>query len=83
MGELAVKIPDDIMEEVEKHSEVNWSEVIGKAVKKELEERAKRKLILTALKKVLENSKLTEKDALELGDELKDRMWKRYQEEGW
>lgn len=83
MGELVVKVPEDIREEVEKHPEVNWSEVIGRAVKEELEERAKRKLILTALGKILEDSKLTEEDALKLGEELKESMWKRYEEEGW
>ena len=27
MAELAVKVPEDIREEVEKHPEINWSEL--------------------------------------------------------
>jgi len=83
MAELVVKVPEAVKQGVEKHREIDWSEVIGKAIKSELEELAKRQLVLTALNKILGGSKLTEDDALKLGDELKERVWRRYQEEGW
>ena len=83
MDELKLKIPPDIKEEIDKHSEIEWSKVFEKAVKHELEERAKRQLLLFALDKVLGQNKLTEKDVLELGEKVKDGMWKRFQAEGW
>lgn len=81
MAELKVEIPDDLKEDIRKHSDVAWSKVFEKAAKEELAERAKRHLILSALNKLLENSKLTEQDALELGSELNERMYNRLKKE--
>jgi len=83
MAELKLKVSPDVKEEIDKHSDVEWSEIFEKAVKHELEERNKRQLLLFALDKVLGHSKLTEKDALELGEKAKEGMWKRFQAEGW
>jgi len=83
MAELKLKIPSDVKEEIDRHSDIEWSKVFEKAAKHELEERAKRQLLLFALDKVLGQSKLTEKDALELGEKAKEGMWKRFQAEGW
>ena len=80
---MSVEIPDELKAEVKKNPDVRWSEVVGRAIKHELEERAERRLILMALDKILENSTLTDEDCLRLGDELKERVWKRYQEAGW
>ena len=83
MAELKVEIPEQVKEEIKKYSDIEWSKVFEKAVKRELRERSKRELVIYALDKILENSKLTEEDALRLGDELKERVWKRHQAEGW
>ena len=83
MAELEFKVSEDLKQEVERHKEVNWSAVIKEAIRKELGERAERRIILVALNKMLEKSKLTEKDALELGEKVKEGMLKRYKEEGW
>jgi len=83
MAELKVKVSPDVKEEIDRHSDVEWSSVFEKAVRQELEERNKRQLLLFALDKVLGQSKSTEKDALELGEKVKEGMWKRYQAEGW
>ena len=83
MAELKFKVSGEIKEEMKKHSDIGWSKVLEKAVRYELEERSKRELILQACNKILENSKLTEKDALKLGDEVKEAVWKRHRAEGW
>jgi hypothetical protein len=82
MAELEFKVSEDLKQEIEKHKEVDWSAVVGEAIRKELGERAERRIILVALNKMLERSKLTEKDALELGEKVKEGMLKRYKEEG-
>jgi len=83
MSKLSFNIPEELGAEVKKHPDVRWSEVVGMAIKRELEERAERRLVLTALDKVLENSELTEEDTLRLGEEVKKNMWRGYQEAGW
>ena len=83
MAELKLSVSEDVKEEVERHSNIEWSKVFESAAKHELGERAKRQLILSAMDRILKDSKLTEKDALRLGDELKGRVWKRYKAEGW
>lgn len=83
MPELKLNVSKDVKEEIEKHSNIEWSKVFESAAKHELKERANRQLLLFAMDRILKNSKLTEKDALRLGEEAKERMWKRYKEEGW
>lgn len=83
MAEVKFKVPREVKEEVEKHSEIDWPDVVSEAVRKELRERAKREIIVSALNKILKDSKLTEEDVLKLGKKVKEGMWKRYQKEGW
>jgi len=82
MAELKLKISEDLKEEISKHSDIPWSDIFEKAVKEELAERAKRQLILSALDKLLENSKLTEEDALELGRKVNEGIYGRLKERG-
>ena len=82
MCEVVIEIPDGLKEEITKHSGIEWSEVFEKAIRRELSERAKREIILTALNKLFENSTLTEEDCLRLGEKVKEGMYKRYKEEG-
>ncbi len=82
MAELKVEIPEDLKKDITKHPDISWSKVFEKAVREELAERAKRHLILSALNKLLEKSKLTEKDALELGREVNEGMYRRLKEQG-
>jgi len=82
MVELKIEIPGDLKNEIRKHSDIVWSKVFEKAVREELGERAKRHIILSALNKLLENSKLTEQDAIELGRKVNEGMYKRLKKEG-
>jgi hypothetical protein len=83
MAELKLKISEDIKRKLEKYSDIKLSEVVERALRKELEEREKARLLLIALDKVLKGNKLTKSDALKLGEKIKEGMWKRYQAEGW
>jgi hypothetical protein len=83
MEEIKLKISDDLMEELKKFPDLKLSEIVERAFSKEIEERKKTELLLTALNKILKGSKTTEKDALKLGEEIKEKMWKRYEAEGW
>jgi len=53
---------------------VDWNALLIKAVKKELQE----ELEIALLKKIVSKSKLTEKDALRLGDKLKEGIARRH-----
>jgi len=81
--EIRLKISEDLAKELRKFPDLKLSEIVERALRKELEERKKTELLLAALNKILKGSKLKEKDALKLGEEIKERMWKRYESEGW
>lgn len=82
MAEPIIELSEDLRSEMSKHSQVPWLKVVEKAVRGELEEITKRRVILAALNKLFENSKLTEQDALRLGDKVNEGMFKRLKEEG-
>jgi len=83
MEEIKLKISEDLMKELKKFPDLKLSEIVERALRKEIEERKKTELLLTALNKILKGSKMTDKDALKLGEEIKEKMWKRYEAEGW
>ena len=82
MAELKFNVSEDVKSEVSKHSEIEWSEVVERAVRRELGERAKKRIILSALDKLLENSKLTDEDCIKLGRKVNEGIYKRYKQEG-
>ena len=82
MAEICIKIPDELSNEISKHSDIALAKIFERAVKEELEERTKRQLLLSALNKLLENSKLSDEDCLKLGREVNEGMYKRLKEEG-
>lgn len=82
MKEICIKIPDELSEDLSKHSDIALSKVFEKALKSEIEERTKRQLLLLALNKLLENSELSDEDCLRLGRESNEGMYKRLKEEG-
>jgi chaperonin cofactor prefoldin len=79
MPNITLAIPDELKKQLDQLPELNISE----SVRRFLTEKAKRALLLKELDKSLENSELTDEDCIRLGRELKERMWKRYKQEGW
>lgn len=79
MPNITLSIPEDLKRKLDELPELNVSE----AVRRFLSEKAKRALLLKELDKLLENSELTDEDALKLGNRIKEGMWKKYKEKGW
>ena len=70
MPNMTLAIPEDLHALMKKQSDINWSEVARKAIKERAE-------TLALLDKLLEKSKMTEKDALELGHSINRAACKR------
>lgn len=71
MVNMTLAIPDDLSEVMKKHNEIKWSEVARKAI-------AEKAKLLELMDKIVEKSKLTEKDALEIGVKIKKGIAKRH-----
>ena len=67
MPSLTLSIPEDLKREMDGHKFINWSEVAREAIRERLES-------LNILNSIAAKSKLTEKDALELGRKIKHSM---------
>ncbi len=76
---VTLTIPDETKEELNGFAWVIWSEVAGES----FSEKLRRDKLFEGLNKLLENSELTEEDCLRLGDEVKQRAWKKLKKEGW
>lgn len=74
MVSLSVSVPDDLRERMAKLNDINWSAVARHA----FEERVKE---IDILKAIASKSKLTEKDALEIGRKINASMAKRFRQE--
>lgn len=70
MPSLTLSIPTDLKREMDAHPIINWSEVARGAIRERLES-------LNILNSIAAKSKLTEKDALELGRKIKHSMHER------
>jgi len=68
---MTLAIPEDLHKLIRRHNEVKWSEVARKA----MWEHAKR---LDIMDKLVSKSKLTEKQAEEIGNKLKKEIAKRH-----
>ena len=76
MPTVTLTVPDDLKSELIRFSWVNWSEV----AREELVKQEKLREAYEQFKKIVSKSKLTEKDALELGRKVNESMHKRYKE---
>jgi predicted CopG family antitoxin len=63
MPTITLSVSEDLKREMEKTKEINWSEVARAAIKAKISQ-------LNILKSIATKSKLTEKDALELGQRI-------------
>lgn len=71
MANLTITVPDDLKEEIKQHKEVNWSEIVRRAMTDHL-----RKInIANAL---AQKSKLTLKDVAELSKLVNQGIAKRH-----
>ena len=71
MTNMTLAVPEDLKKIMEKHVEVKWSEVARQA----MWEHARR---LDLMDKITSKSKLTEKDAIEIGKKIKKEVAKKH-----
>ena len=71
MTNMTLAIPEDLKKIMDKYSDVKWSEVARQAIW----ERARK---LELMDKLLVKSKLTEKDALEIGRKINRGIARRH-----
>ena len=71
MPTITLSVPEDLKHEMDKEREINWSEVARAAIKTKISQ-------LKILKAISAKSKLTEKDALELGRKINKSLHERY-----
>lgn len=70
MPTITLSVPEDLKREMEKTKEINWSEVARAAIKAKISQ-------MNILKSIAAKSKLTEKDALELGKKINKSLHAR------
>lgn len=71
MPTLTLAVPEDLKREMDKLPELNWSEVARKAI-------AERVAEYRLFRSIIAKSKLTEKDALEIGGKINEEMYREY-----
>ena len=72
MANMTLAIPDELKKQMDEMKEVNWSEVARVAFKEKIVQ-------FDILESIAKKSKLTEKDALELGRKINKSMHERYE----
>jgi hypothetical protein len=73
MVSITLAVPRDLKKEMEQHPEMNWSEIARQAIIARLG-------ILKEMDKVLAKSKLTEKNALQIGRIINKSVAKKLKE---
>ncbi len=72
MVELKIKIPEDLKRKMEKF-EVDWSPAIRRIIEREIQN-------LTEIERIVSKSKMTEEDALELGEKISKSIAERFRD---
>lgn len=74
MVNITLSVPSDLKQEMDKSKFINWSEVAREAIREKVFQ-------LKVLNSIAAKSKLTEKDALEIGRKIKKSMHERFKKE--
>ncbi len=72
MSSMTLAIPADLRVKMKQFPEINWSEVARQAILQKTRQ-------LEQLNRLLSKSTLTEQDTVEIGRQVKQRVWKRHQ----
>lgn len=73
MVSITLAVDTELKSEMDLHPEMNWSEVARQAIREKI-------IFLKKMEKVLENSKMTEEDAIILGRKVNKGIAKRHKE---
>ena len=71
MSNLTLAIPDDLKAKMKRFPEINWSEVARQAI-------AEKTRVLEQMQRLLSKSTLTSHETLEIGREIKRRVWEKH-----
>ncbi len=71
MVSITLSVSEELKVEMDQHPEMNWSEVARQAIREKM-------IILKKMDLLLSKSKLTEKDAIEIGKKINKAVAKRY-----
>lgn len=71
MPNITLSVPEDLKREMDSVPEINWSEIARRAISEKVTE-------YRLFKSIVAKSKLTEKDALEIGRKVNEGMYKAY-----
>ena len=74
MPTITLSLPDELKKQMDEFEDINWSAVAREAIKNRLSQ-------LMLFKSIISKSKLTEKDALEIGKKINASLHKRFKEE--
>lgn len=74
MPTITVNVDDDLKERMDKHPEINWSEVTRQAIQEKIE-------ALEVMDELTSESELTESDVQEIADTINESGRKRADEE--
>ena len=74
MPSITVNVDDDLKERMEKHPEINWSEVTRQAIQEKVE-------TLELMDELTSGSELTESDVQDIADKINESGRKRVDEE--
>jgi hypothetical protein len=74
MPTITVNVDDDLKERMDRHPEINWSEVTRQAIKEKIE-------ALEVMDELTSESDLTESDVQEIADKINESGRKRVDEE--
>lgn len=67
MTNMTFAIPSELIKLMKKHKEIKWSEIAREAIRHKVEE-------LELMDRLASKSRLTEKDAIEIGRKIKEGM---------
>ena len=73
MPSITVNVDDDLKDRMEKHPEINWSEVTRQAIQEKIE-------TLEVMDELTSDSELTESDVTEIADKINGRGRERVDE---
>lgn len=74
MPTITVNVDDDLKDRMERHPEINWSEVTRQAIQKKIE-------TLEVMDELTSGSELTDSDVAEIADKINKSARERVEEE--
>jgi len=76
---LTLSVPVELRKKMEQFPEINWSALMRRL----LESQVQRLALKEQLIKQLDSEREFDKEALRIGDEIKQRAWEKLKKEGW